>query len=89
MGFLFRPLSAAGDPSPAPLRLQLDADNGELQVRILKRRGPPATAPVSLCLQPAHWRVQKAGESAPAPQQLSLVMAPARTRAPHLSLHAH
>src|SRR5438105_5463981 len=89
MGFLFRPLSAAGEPSPAPLRLQLDAGDGALHVKILKRRGAPASASIALRLHPAHWRVQKAGEPAHVPQQLSLVMAPERSRAPRLSLHAH
>lgn len=46
--FLFRPLAAAAQPSPAVLRLALSAHPQGLQVRILKRRGPPAAAPLLL-----------------------------------------
>lgn len=46
--FLFRPASAAQQPSPAALRLRLDADgdSGLLAITILKRRGPMAPTPV-------------------------------------------
>lgn len=37
--FLFRNANAASDSSPAALRLQLTADEGDLQVRVLKCRG--------------------------------------------------
>lgn len=51
LGFLFRPLRCAREASPAPLRLMLDAGADEaLSVHILKRRGPPLTAPLSLAL---------------------------------------
>ena len=43
---LFRPGEAAREPSPASLRLALDTDDGGLAVRILKRRGAPASEPV-------------------------------------------
>lgn len=46
--FLFRPNSVAGQSSPAPLRLALAAQGDLLEVRILKRRGPPAGRPVLL-----------------------------------------
>ena len=49
--FLFRPLSAARQPSPASLRLQLSAAAQGLRVDILKRRGPAAAAPVLLSLE--------------------------------------
>lgn len=50
-GFLFRPRRLAAQASPAALRLQLDADgHGKLSVHILKRRGGPAAAPVSIDL---------------------------------------
>ncbi len=43
--FLFRHANTASDSSPAALRLQLTADDGDLQVRILKCRGQrPASA---------------------------------------------
>ena len=52
-GFLFRPAGVARHASPAALRLLLDADGrGRLGLRVLKRRGRPATAP--LWLDPDH-----------------------------------
>jgi len=50
--FLFRPLDAAGQASPAPLRLALAARGGQLEVRIVKRKGPPAIRPVLLHVRP-------------------------------------
>ena len=52
--WVFRPLGAAQSASPARLRLEVLADpqqQGQLQVHILKRRGPPLARPVQL---PAH-----------------------------------
>ncbi len=47
--FLFRPLSARQDPSPAPLRLLATIDvDWALEVRILKRKGPAHEAPLRL-----------------------------------------
>lgn len=37
--FLFRNANTANDSSPAALRLQLTADDGDLQIRVLKCRG--------------------------------------------------
>jgi protein ImuA len=48
--FVMRTLRAQGESSPARLRLAVEAGEG-LQVRILKRRGPPLEQPVVL---PAH-----------------------------------
>lgn len=48
---LWRSTATAATPSPAPLRLALDAGSGgELTVRILKRRGRPAARPLDLVL---------------------------------------
>lgn len=44
--FLLRPQAAAQQPSPAPLRIALSADATRLRIDILKRRGPPAAAPL-------------------------------------------
>jgi cell division inhibitor SulA/protein ImuA len=49
--FLFRPAAAAAESSPACLRIVLEAAGPELQVRIVKRRGAPAAAPVRLDLK--------------------------------------
>ena len=57
--FVFRPLAAQHESSPAPLRLLLEAtvqaegqDAGNLAVHVLKRRGPPLAAPVLLDTRP-------------------------------------
>jgi len=49
--FVFRPIAAAASTSPARLRLQLMAcedDSAQIDVRILKRRGPPLASPIQL-----------------------------------------
>lgn len=57
LAFLFRPTRMAVDSSAAPLRLQLAGEDGQLAVRILKRRGPPATMLLKLALpRPARLR---------------------------------
>lgn len=54
--FVFRPLRAQHESSPAPLRLLLEGtvrEGGNLLVHVLKRRGPPLAAPVLLDTRPA------------------------------------
>jgi protein ImuA len=54
--FVFRPLRAQNESSPAPLRLLLEGalgDAGNLLVDVFKRRGPPLAAPVLLDTRPA------------------------------------
>ena len=54
--FVFRPLRAQHESSPAPLRLLLEGavrEKGNLLVGVLKRRGPPLAAPVLLDTRPA------------------------------------
>ena len=54
--FVFRPLRAQQESSPAPLRLRLEgtvSDAGNLLVHVLKRRGPPLAAPILLDTRPA------------------------------------
>ena len=48
LAFLFRPPRAAGESSPAALRLGLDTCEGDLAVRILKRRGAALGQPLRL-----------------------------------------
>ncbi|MDP3636109.1 MAG: SOS cell division inhibitor, partial [Azonexus sp.] len=48
--WLWRPISLAATPSPAPLRLTLAAGEGGLSVRILKRRGRPAARLLNLSI---------------------------------------
>jgi protein ImuA len=55
MTLLFRPLQAAQESSPAPLRLALVPDGGQLAVRILKRRGAQLAAPLRIPIpRPVH-----------------------------------
>jgi cell division inhibitor SulA/protein ImuA len=52
---LFQPPQAAGESSPAPLRLGLEPDGERLAVRILKRRGALLAAPLRIPIQrPVH-----------------------------------
>jgi len=52
---LFRPPAAAAEPSPACLRVALEPEGDALSLRILKRRGAPAAAPLRLVLKrPVH-----------------------------------
>ncbi|MEJ8847665.1 translesion DNA synthesis-associated protein ImuA [Variovorax rhizosphaerae] len=47
--FVFRPESVAQNASPARLRLQVVPESeGRMQVQLLKRRGPPLAAPLTL-----------------------------------------
>ena len=53
--FVFRPLKAQLESSPAPLRLRLESTaqpDGNLQVHVLKRRGPSLATPVLLNTRP-------------------------------------
>lgn len=50
--FVFRSLRSAQDASPARVRLQLSGTE-QLEVRILKRRGPPLERPLLLPAHPA------------------------------------
>jgi protein ImuA len=54
--FMMRPMAAAQDASPAPLRLGLRPQAGGIQVEFVKRRGPQRDDPLFLPMQvgPAH-----------------------------------
>jgi hypothetical protein len=51
VAFLYRPLAAAAESSPACLRLELEPAGLELAVHIVKRRGAPLAAPLYLPLK--------------------------------------
>ncbi len=51
--WLMRPLAAAQDASPAPLRLALRTAPGGLSITVIKRRGPQRDAPLFLPLPPS------------------------------------
>jgi protein ImuA len=48
--FMFRPMAAAMDTSPAPLRLGLRAVSGGLNIEFVKRRGPQRDEPLFIPL---------------------------------------
>ena len=56
--FLFRFPEAAGEPSPAPLRIALGTAAGGLAVRVLKRRGVPLVRPILLPAMPPAVRAK-------------------------------
>ncbi|MBV9237051.1 MAG: translesion DNA synthesis-associated protein ImuA [Xanthobacteraceae bacterium] len=76
--FIFRPLTAAAESSPACLRLALEPAGLELGVHVLKRRGAPLASPLYLPLKrpfhvlgrAAHPRAR--GGDAPAARLLGL-----------------
>ena len=51
--FMLRPLAAAQDASPAPLRLSLRPAAGGIAIEFVKRRGPQRDAPLFLPLTPS------------------------------------
>ncbi len=51
--FMLRPLAAAQDASPAPLRLSLRPAAGGIEIGFVKRRGPQRDAPLFLPLTPS------------------------------------
>ncbi|MGA0805257.1 MAG: translesion DNA synthesis-associated protein ImuA [Pseudohongiellaceae bacterium] len=70
--FLYRTPGAAANPSPAPLRLRLAAQDGLLHIHSIKQRGSLRTQPVPLQLQPQHWHAgpSRRGETAPPPRSV-------------------
>jgi protein ImuA len=54
--FMMRPLAAATDSSPAPLRLSLIPAQGGINVRFVKRQGPVRDEPLFLPMQVAPVR---------------------------------
>lgn len=61
--FLFRPLSVANLPSPAPLRLKLGMADKHLAVSLLKRRGAGESVRLLLAIQSRRWRRLHQAES--------------------------
>lgn len=51
--FMFRPLAAAQDASPAPLRIAIRPAQGGIQIEFLKRRGPNKESNLFLPLSPS------------------------------------
>ncbi|WP_141100628.1 translesion DNA synthesis-associated protein ImuA [Roseateles aquatilis] len=77
--FLFRPLEARHDPSPAPLRLEATIDvDWALHVRVLKRKGPAHEPPLRLPSVPGGLalvltpRVMRPSEMRPVPAPVAV-----------------
>ena len=80
--FVMRENAAAARPTASPLRLALQAGGADrLQVRILKRRGPPLESPLQLGLPPvlshaarrrSESGLKRAGESIPCEDRQAL-----------------
>lgn len=73
LAFAVRTPAAAGEASAAALRLALaPAPGGALRIEILKRRGPAASAPVSLSLPRPAWLAEaqelRAGQATETPR---------------------
>lgn len=69
--FVLRDPAEAARPSPAPLRLALQAAGADrLELRILKRRGPAMAAPLPLLLPPV--LPARAGRRLPAEAEVAL-----------------
>lgn len=83
--FLFRPLAAQFDASPAPLRLLLlPRPDQRLSVQILKRRGPVMADPILVDLpQPVSTIRPRASTLATAPEPHPMRTIHARHDAPH------
>jgi protein ImuA len=66
--FVLRPLAAAQDASPAPLRLALRPQAGGIEIDFVKRRGPQRDAPLFLPLSSyLSYRHASVDRPAPAP----------------------
>jgi len=86
LAFMLRPARAASAPSPAALRLQLAAADerqpGRLQVTLLKRRGRPLLAPITLQVHPVRWNAaQIDAPSLPAAAAAATIAVPTAARA--------
>lgn len=67
--FVFRSLQTLHQASPAPLRLALSGSAEGIQVRILKRRGPPCLRSLSLRVERPVAQNRLAARLTPAPVQ--------------------
>jgi cell division inhibitor SulA/protein ImuA len=76
MAVMFRSTAAERLSTPAHLRVVLTRENGELKIRIPKRRGPPLIAPISLDIgrHARHPRVGRRPIALVLPQRLRAVV---------------
>lgn len=86
--FLYRPVAAETSPSPAPLRLRLAAQAGDLHLQVVKCRGAARVKAVRVQTFPKHWNTPLstvppfAADAASAPGSADAAKAPADTRRP-------
>ncbi|HEY0961789.1 MAG TPA: translesion DNA synthesis-associated protein ImuA [Pseudomonadales bacterium] len=86
--FLYRPVAAETSPSPAPLRLRLAAQAGDLNLQVVKCRGTARVKAVRVQTFPAHWNTSPsavssfAASAAAAPAVAEAAKAPTDTRRP-------
>ncbi|MGS1041524.1 translesion DNA synthesis-associated protein ImuA [Burkholderia glumae] len=79
--FMFRPLAAARDASPAPLRLALAPKRDGVDVTIVKRRGGQRDEPVFVPLTPSpilldrHASLDRRASAAPYPRNVPAALA--------------
>jgi protein ImuA len=79
--FLFRPLAAARETSPAPLRLSLIAAKDGISITFVKRRGPQRDEPLFVPLSPSpvllsrHATLDRRTSAAPRPRVVSPALA--------------
>ena len=66
VAFIFRPLGARAESSPAGLRLALEPAGAALAVHLIKRRGAPLAAPLGLPLERPFHVMGRASLSRPA-----------------------
>jgi protein ImuA len=78
--FMFRPLAAARDTSPAPLRLALRPAQDGLSIEFVKRRGPKRDEPLVVPLTPSpillsrHASLDRVTSATPRPRVVSTDM---------------
>lgn len=63
--FMMRPMAAAQDASPAPLRLGLRPQEGGIRIEFVKRRGPQRDEPLFLPMSITTTRLQPARDATP------------------------
>lgn len=71
--FMLRPLAAAQDSSPSPLRLALRPAEGGIEIDFVKRRGPQRDVPLFLPLTPPGPGVHRRRHTTPQPEQIPLL----------------
>jgi cell division inhibitor SulA len=83
LAFLFAVSARAALPSPAPLRIRLSPDGGELRLDVFKRRGGVTRKPLRLDVAAAAF--SDAGDDRPAQQSVRPLLRPDRPAASRLA----